>query len=188
VTDEKVTAIAQIEGTLRRLGLLAFSGEVQLLDWSKSTAREGPKIKFSLQTDEDLSPFELATVAKGKQAGQLYQIFAIRVDAEDQKEAPKRSFSELGPLCKSAIDLCKSERFQEYANSADPNCFYGEDGAKKYLCEMCGISSRTELDYDEKAKDRFANLMKEYRKKVVDDDWRRTQQANERAERKGYGA
>lgn len=72
-------AIATIEAALRNTGLLAFSGEMQLLDWSKSTSREPPKIKFALTDDESLTPFEVATTAKGKKTGQLYHVFVIPV-------------------------------------------------------------------------------------------------------------
>jgi len=72
-------AIAAIEAALLNTGLLAFSGEMQLLDWSKSTSREPPKIKFALTDDESLSPFEVATTAKGKKTGQLYHVFVIPV-------------------------------------------------------------------------------------------------------------
>lgn len=80
--EERAAAIAEVEQTLRRVGLLehGFAGEVQLLDWSKSTCKDGPKIKLLLPDDESMSPFELATIRKGKTAGQLYYLFAIRVD------------------------------------------------------------------------------------------------------------
>ena len=78
-------AIEQIAATLHKLGLVEFSGEAQLLEWSKSTSRDGPKVKFLLPADEDMGPFEAATIRKGKQAGQLYRLFAIRID-EDSAE------------------------------------------------------------------------------------------------------
>lgn len=76
-------AIAQIEQALTNAGLLSFSGAVQLLDWSKSTCKDGPKVKFMLPDDDAVGPFELATVRKGKQAGQLYHLFAVRIDDQD---------------------------------------------------------------------------------------------------------
>lgn len=70
---------------MRSIGVLDFSGEMQLLEWQKSTSRDVPKIKFGLIDDESLEPFEIATVKKGKMAGQLYHVFAIRIDGEPQK-------------------------------------------------------------------------------------------------------
>lgn len=83
MSDEaRANAIAAIEQTLRNAGLLdnGFAGEVQMLEWSKSTSRDGPKIKLLLPEDDSMLPFELATIRKGKQAGQLYYLFAIRID------------------------------------------------------------------------------------------------------------
>jgi len=83
MSDESTqSAISQIEATLRKLGLVEFSGEVQLLEWSKSTSRDGPKVKFLLPADEDMGPFEAATIRKNKQAGQIYHIFAVRIDPD----------------------------------------------------------------------------------------------------------
>lgn len=84
--ESRQQAITQIEQTIRNCGLLEFAGDVQLLEWQKSTSRDGPKVKFLLQTDEDISPFERATVKKGKQAGQLYRIFAVRIDEDAPRE------------------------------------------------------------------------------------------------------
>lgn len=77
--------IEKLESALRSMGVLEFSGEMQLLEWMKSTSRDGPKIKFMLPDDESVIPFEVATVKKGKTAGQLYHIFAIRIDDNDTR-------------------------------------------------------------------------------------------------------
>lgn len=81
-------ALTQVEHALRACGLLDFSGEVQLLEWSKSTSRDGPKVKFMLQSDDDVVPFETATTKKGKQAGQLYRVFAVRIDLDTPSGEP----------------------------------------------------------------------------------------------------
>ena len=86
--QELQTAIDQVEQTLRAVGILDFSGEVQLLDWSKSTAKDGPKVKLLLTDDDAVTPFEAATVKKGKMAGQLYHLFAIRIDEPARSPVP----------------------------------------------------------------------------------------------------
>lgn len=78
-------AIKKLEKTMRAIGVLEFSGEMQLLEWQKSSSRDVPKIKFGLLDDESLAPFEIATVKKGKMAGQLYHVFAIRIDENANK-------------------------------------------------------------------------------------------------------
>lgn len=76
----KSETILAIEKALSVAGCI-FSGEVQLLEWSKSTSKEPPKIKFAMTDDESILPFEVATIKKGKQAGQLYHVFAIPIEA-----------------------------------------------------------------------------------------------------------
>ena len=85
--QQRMMAMLKIEDTLTNIGMLAFSGEVQLLEWQKSTSRDGPKVKFMLHDDEAMEPFEIATVKKGKQAGQLYHVFAIRIDEAESAYA-----------------------------------------------------------------------------------------------------
>lgn len=78
--DEQThNALQAIEAALRNTGLLAFSGEMQLLEWTKSTSRNQPTIKFALENDDCLDPFQAATVRKGRQAGQIYHVFVIPV-------------------------------------------------------------------------------------------------------------
>lgn len=96
-------AIEQIQHALETAGLLEFAGEVQLLEWSKSTSRDGPKVKLLLPDDEAISPFEQATVRKGGQAGQLYYLFAVRMD----EVMPARAVSGVegvGAHTKAAVD------------------------------------------------------------------------------------
>jgi hypothetical protein len=78
-------AIKQIESAIAKAGILDFSGELQLLQWSKSTSTDGPKVKFMLLDDEAVTPFEAATIRKGKIAGQIYHVFAVRLDGAAEK-------------------------------------------------------------------------------------------------------
>lgn len=82
----KAEAIASIDRALGRNGanLLSFSGEVQLGGWNKSTHNSPPHVKLWLQDDDAMLPFEAATVRKGKVAGQLYWVFAIRLDEDER--------------------------------------------------------------------------------------------------------
>lgn len=94
MNQETQEAIAKLEQTMRSIGVLDFSGEMQLLEWTKSTSRDMPKIKFGLVDDESLEPFEIATVKKGKMAGQLYHVFAIRIDEISNKSTAIHRTSE----------------------------------------------------------------------------------------------
>lgn len=80
---EAVEAICQ---TARNTGLAAYIGEVQLLEWAKSTSRDVPKVKFALADDDDIQPFEGATIRKGKCSGQRYILLAFEVRADESIE------------------------------------------------------------------------------------------------------
>jgi hypothetical protein len=80
----KAEAIASIERALTSAGILSFSGETQLWGWGKSTHNTSPWVKLALHDDDAMLPFEAATVRKGKTAGQLYWILAIRLDEDER--------------------------------------------------------------------------------------------------------
>ena len=91
---EQAESLLAVEATMRRMGLLDAAIDVQLLEWTKSTSREGPKLRLLLTDDEDVVPFEMATTRKGKIAGQLYRAFFVRVDSLsptpiEAREAPR---------------------------------------------------------------------------------------------------
>lgn len=80
---EAVDAICE---AARNTGLAAYIGEVQLLEWAKSTSRDCPKVKFALANDDDIQPFEGATIRKGRIAGQRYILLAFEVRADESIE------------------------------------------------------------------------------------------------------
>jgi len=84
-----IEACAQVEELLRNLGILDCAVDLMLLDWKRSGARSGPRLTFGLADDEDVDPFERATVAKGGQAGQLYRAILIRIDGSKTPAATK---------------------------------------------------------------------------------------------------
>ena len=73
--QETQEIIAKLEETMSSVGVLDFSGEMQLLEWQKSTSRDVPKIKFGLIDDESLEPFEVATVKKRQNGGPVVPCF-----------------------------------------------------------------------------------------------------------------
>lgn len=77
-------AIEAIIATARTTGLVAYSGEVWLSNWKKSTSTKTPQVTFTVSDDEELAPFEGATIAKGKRAGQRYVILAFELDDDEQ--------------------------------------------------------------------------------------------------------
>lgn len=95
-------------------GLVAHHGELMLLGWAKSTSQDGPRVKFALAEDDDLSAFERATIKKGKRAGQRYiaVFFEIAdnempvacVDQRSPEEIEEIKKSGPGPLAFNQIE------------------------------------------------------------------------------------
>ena len=58
-----------------------------------------------------------------------------------------------GPLCKSAIELCKNTMFHEFI--AVEHYAKTQEAAKSYILHCCGITSRKELDTNAEAAEIF---------------------------------
>lgn len=93
--EELHEAIAKVKIAMGNAGLLdnGFADEVMLLEWSKSTSKDGPKVKVLLLDDDAVEPFQLATIRKGsgknRVAGQRYFMFAIPMDVPEATPATK---------------------------------------------------------------------------------------------------
>lgn len=111
---EAQEVIARLEEALH--GVVDFSGEMMLLDWNKSSAKDGPKVKFLLTDDDAIAPFESATLRKGKQAGQIYHIFAIRVDEDSARMLAGRREPKRDP---NTIDLLDGQTDRERREAND---------------------------------------------------------------------
>lgn len=78
------------------------------------------------------------------------------------------AWRKLGPLCKSAIMLCKEPAFQsyvmDYLQLSPSEAEDREVVAADYVKHHCSIQSRKELDENESAAMSFAELMARYRR------------------------
>lgn len=146
--QETQEIIAKLEETMRSVGVLDFSGEMQLLEWQKSTSRDVPKIKFGLIDDESLEPFEVATVKKGKMAGQLYHVFAIRIDENPNKttlhHGAENSPSLGGKLPNKLAQAMHKDgyfRNQKLWTAMEAAGIYSQQEHKKYIESLpcCGL-------------------------------------------------
>lgn len=91
----------------------------------------------------------------------------LRADFEREPEPEgKSSWKELGPLCQSAIELCKTDAFQQWVATMVPASGRNtpEKHAAEYIRSFCQVGSRRELDEDDAAKASFTEMMAEYRK------------------------
>ncbi len=142
---------------------MIYAGEAQLARWAE-TSSGGATVTFWLPDGDALENFKLLTERKGKQAGQILAMVVKLVDESDLPEPePKRE--KIGPLCRSAVELCKNADFQMYVIE-----MYGlngsltsEENAKFAILGECGIHSRKGLDESKFAQEKFATIMADYR-------------------------
>jgi len=143
-----------------------FSDEVQLAGWSDSHT-SGAKVTFWLSDPALLEPFRGMTERKGKTAGQRLAMVLVEI-GDDEKPVPQpdKPKEPIGELCRLAVMWCKDEQFQRWVQLRGinrvvdgnnlPHFFgSGEDEAKSFILEFCGIGSRKELDTNTAAATKF---------------------------------
>ena len=135
--------------------IITFSGEVMLAGWAKSTSKAEPKATFFFSSDEDLAPLEMATIAKGKQAGQRYHMVLVEI-GDDELPIPKPEQPKGGLLAKWAGMMCNDPEFWAWLCECNQECgeppsTFNEEDARQSILQTCGIKSRRMLDHDTKA-------------------------------------
>lgn len=69
------------------------------------------------------------------------------------------------PLALKAVFLGKNAEFQAWtAKRMQPGAVASEELAKRYICLMCGIKSRSELNTSEAAADKFSLIETMFRR------------------------
>ena len=150
------------------MGLNIYAGEAQLARWAE-TSSGGATVTFWLPDGDALENFKLLTERKGKQAGQILAMVVKLVDESDLPEperAPEPKREKIGPLCRSAVELCKNADFQAFAGfllGISGLATATEHTAKEMMMDVCCIKSRKDLDESKNAAQRFAELMADYR-------------------------
>lgn len=129
-----------------------FQGEVMLAGWSE-THNGGAKVTFWLQDADDLAAFKAMTVAKGKTAGQRLALVAVEI-GDDEQPVQRHEKPKGGELARLAGQLCQSAQFQEWCEAENA------EAAAEWVREVCGIDSRSELDHDDEAANRFHELVR----------------------------
>jgi hypothetical protein len=90
--------------------------------------------------------------------GARYMMAMVRINDDETPMPVKNRVQKAGMLCRNA-------KFQEYCKQQF-NTAMSEAGATKAIYEVCGISSRTELNGNQEAKEAFDQLVKEF------EEWR----------------
>lgn len=117
--------------------------EVMLAGWSDSH-QGGAKLTFWLTDDADLEHFRMATVRKGKTAGQRYYMVLAEIeDDETVKDQPSRKASSDAHLMVTGPQFVDYVR-QTIKNAAD----WTPDRVRNWVKWSIGVESLSELDRD----------------------------------------
>ena len=139
-----------------------FQGEVMLLDWSE-TGKGGRKIVLQLDNEAPQHPFNGVRTRQGKTLGQRYM--AVFVPIGDDETAQEKTPSQMAFL------LCQDKLFWHFLNERAFTVIDSEESAKAFICEGCGIKSRSELDTNPAARSawliQFYNPFVAYRQKAT---------------------
>lgn len=132
-----------------------FHGEMLLRRWSESST-QGVQVTLALADSDDLGKF------KGLE-GKRFMAVLVQLGDDEQpvppepaKPAPRER---LGDLAWRAVQWCKEPEFIAWINSTTHNGVMwhvkSEDDAREFVCEMCQVGSRKELDATPAARTAF---------------------------------
>ncbi len=134
----------------------AFQGEVQFRRYS-DTSTQGQQVVFAVQGREELEAFI------GKEGKRFMAVLVEIGDDEQPIEQPKPR-EQLGDLCYRAVMWCADPEFIKWSNTTTHNGILwhlrDEKDAKEFICELCGIASRKELDTNPRAAKAFNELIR----------------------------
>lgn len=133
-----------------------FTGEVQFRRYS-DTSTQGQQIVLSLSSREELQTFI------GLEGRRMMAVFVLLSDDEQPepvpatkekplKEGPRRK---TGPICSWLVMRCKEPAFQQWAVGVE-----SETECAEHVRALCGVDSRSEIDGNADAEDRFESLIR----------------------------
>lgn len=152
-----------------------FAGEVQLRRWSESNT-QGVQVTFALAESADLDKFKgldgkrfmavLVQIGDDEQPVTGNPVSETKVRKSDIAREP------LGDLCWRAVQWCKEPEFMSWINSVTHNGIFWHvrthEDAREFVCEMCGVESRNELDTNPDAARKFNQLIRgPYQKHLI---------------------
>jgi hypothetical protein len=130
---------------------VAFKGEVMLAGWQE-THNGGAKVTFWLPSPEELEPFRMATVRKGKTAGQRYMCVLVEIDDQEQPVHHPSSSAHL---------MITGPQFLEYAKAVGPNRGHWDSArAREWAKYLMGVESLAQIDTDPQALLRYERLVR----------------------------
>lgn len=145
-----------------------FAGEMQLAGWSESHTG-GCKVTFWLQGPDDLAPFRALTVRKGNQSGHRFMAALVEVGDDEMPVQPEpvadmgNPITEKpkgGALAKLAGMWCNDWEFTFWLRSIGHSQVTNFSEASRFVRSLCGVGSRSELDHDPVAAEKFNRLIR----------------------------
>lgn len=71
----------------------------------------------------------------------------------------------IGPLCQTAIGLCRNPKFQEYiGHDGDAGFIWKptEEAARDFILAKCLVNSRKDIDHEPGASERFRQMLQQF--------------------------
>lgn len=148
-----------------------FAGEVQLRRWSESST-QGVQVTFALAESADLDKF------KGLD-GKRFMAVLVQIGDDEQpvttdigNPTSGKPREPLGDLCWRAVQWCKEPEFHGWINSVTHGGVMWHvkthEDAREFVCEMCEVASRKELDTNPEAARKFNQLIRgPYQKHLI---------------------
>lgn len=144
-----------------------FQDEVQLAGWSE-THTGGAKVTFWLPDAAALDVFRTLTSRKGNTAGHRFACVLVEIGDDEQTVQPEpeetKGRGKLGDLCWRAVQWCSDAEFYDWINSTTHNGILwhvtAPEGAKEFICELCEVRTRKELDTNPAAGEKFNRLIR----------------------------
>jgi hypothetical protein len=143
--------------------LVDFQGEVMLLNWGDTSTR-GRTVTLQLDDLGEAHPFKHTRQKSGKTPGQRYMMVLVAIG--DDERPVEKTPSQLAFL------LCRDPQFWHFCQERSFDTIDNEDAARAYILTACGITSRSLLDRDTRARAHWDALIYrpwcEYRKNSLE--------------------
>ena len=143
-----------------------FAGEIQLAGWSESHT-SGCKVTFWLSSPDELEAFRALTVRKGNTAGHRFMAALVEIgdDEKPVEPEPKPPRAQMGDACYRTVMWCQEPTFCAWINSTTHNGIFwhatDKDSARRFVCEICDVDSRKELDTNNEANKAWHRLIRQ---------------------------
>ena len=133
--------------------VVAFHGEVMLLQWAESSTR-GRTATFLLSDEGEAHPFRDFSIKSGKKAGQRFMAVLVELDDDEQPVEQRQRYSQLAFL------YCRDPIFWQWASERSFATVNSEETAKAWMLELLQLNSRSEIDQSQTEERKFEMLIK----------------------------